>query len=435
MPPRRRFRPGWKRGILLGAGAIVLLLVFWLYLGYRSFSNEIAKANARLDNNTEKALTPAGNILRSPQVTLVLGSDSRGANSTARADSIVLMRTDPGKHLISMLSIPRDLYVNIPGHGRTKINAAYAYGGAPLLIRSINSLTGLQVNHVVLVNFAGFKELIDSLGGVTLYNKRKIVSSQPFDGHNWVFPKGTITLDGRRALAYSRIRHTTNPQDTDIIAHGAPAAGDAGTAHQLVSSSSLLHLPSIGRPLAKPLTTDLSANELLGMGWVKFRASRTLECHAGGTPQVIGGQDVLLSVPENRQVVQMFLGEIAPLPAPRASSTIPAASTGAGGQPSAALALRVPPRLSRCRRSSSRPPLAHEEDDLDRSRSRPWRQSPLAFLSAPVVGRVEPRPLEVDRDRVQHALCRGTADLALRAASSVNFWISSKRCSFSHRYS
>jgi LCP family protein required for cell wall assembly len=319
VPPRRRFRPGWKRGILLGVGAIVVLLVFWLYLGYRSFSNEIAKANARLDHKTEQALTPAGNILRSPQVTLVLGSDSRGANSTARADSIVLMRTDPGKHLISMLSIPRDLYVNIPGHGPTKINAAYAFGGAPLLIRSINSLTGLQVNHIVLVNFAGFKELIDSLGGVTLYNKRKIVSSQPFDGHNWVFPKGTITLDGRRALAYSRIRHTTNPQDTDITRTERQQLVMQSLSRQLVSFSSLLHLPSIGSSLAKPLTTDLSANELLGIGWDKFRASRTLECHAGGTPQVIGGQDVLLSVPQNRQVVQMFLGEIAPLPASKGS--------------------------------------------------------------------------------------------------------------------
>ena len=66
VPPRRRFRPGWKRGILLGVGAIVVLLVFWLYLGYRSFSNEIAKANARLDHKTEKALTPAGNILTQP---------------------------------------------------------------------------------------------------------------------------------------------------------------------------------------------------------------------------------------------------------------------------------------------------------------------------------------------------------------------------------
>ena len=73
----------------------------------------------------------------------------------------------------------------------------------------------------MLVNFAGFKELIDSLGGVTLYNKRKIVSSQPFDGHNWVFPKGTITLDGRRALAYSRIRHRPTRRTPTSLAPSA----------------------------------------------------------------------------------------------------------------------------------------------------------------------------------------------------------------------
>ena len=316
-PGRRRFRPGWKRGILIGVGAVVIIFGLWLYLGYRSFSNEVAKANARLDKRTAAALTPAGNILNSPQATLVLGSDSRGKHTTARADSIVLMRTDPGKHLISMLSIPRDLYVNIPSHGRTKINAAYAYGGAPLLIKTINRLTGQKVNHIVLVDFSGFRELIDSLGGVSLYNKRRIDSSQPFDGHNWHFKKGTIHLDGRKALAYARIRHTTNPQDTDISRTERQQLVMQAISHQLVSFSSLFHLPSIGSAIAKPLATDLSANELLGIGWNKFRASRTLECHAGGTPQVIGGQDVLLSVPQNRSVVQMYLGETAPMPAPK----------------------------------------------------------------------------------------------------------------------
>ena len=58
-----------------------------------------------------------------------------------------------------------------------------------------------------------------------------------------------------------------------------------------------------------------SANELIGLGWVKFRASRTLECHLGGTPQVIGGQDVLLGSEQNRSIVQMYLGEQAPIPA------------------------------------------------------------------------------------------------------------------------
>jgi polyisoprenyl-teichoic acid--peptidoglycan teichoic acid transferase len=319
VPSRRRFWPGWKKGIPLVLGVIALLFCFWLYLGYRSFSNEIANANKRLDKRTKAALAPAGNVLTSPQVTLVLGSDSRGAHTTARADSILLFRTDPGKHLISMLSIPRDLRVPIAGHGDTKINAAYAYGGASLLIRTINKLTGFQVNHIVLVNFTGFKELIDSLGGVTLYNKRAIVSSQPFDGIIWHFKKGTITLDGRKALAYSRIRHTTNPQDTDISRTERQQLVMQALSHQLASFSSLLHLPSIGRDIARPLTTDLSANELLGLGWEKFRASRTLQCHLGGVPQVIGGQDVIEGAQNNRLVVEMFLGQIAPQPPPKGS--------------------------------------------------------------------------------------------------------------------
>ena len=317
-PGRRRWRIGWKKGIPLGVGVVLLLVVGWLYLGYRSFSSEIANANKRLDKRTRAVLVPTGNILTTPQVTLVLGSDSRGAGSTARADSIVMMRTDPGKHLISMLSIPRDLRVPIPGHGPNKINAAFAYGGAPLLIRTIDNLVKpVQVNHVVLVDFAGFKELIDSLGGVTLYNKRAIKSSQPFDGHNWFFKQGTIHLDGRKALAYSRIRHTTNPADSDITRTQRQQLVMQALSRQLVSFSTFLHLPSVGSSLGKPLTTDLSANELLGIGWVKFRASRTLECHMGGTPQVIGGQDVLLSVAQNRNVVDEFLGNSAPIPAPK----------------------------------------------------------------------------------------------------------------------
>src|SRR5947208_6896872 len=83
---------------------------------------------------------------------------------------------------------------------------------------------------------------------------------------------------------------------------------------QLASPSSLLHLPSIGRDLARPLTTDLSANELMGLGWEKFRASRTLECHLGGNPALVDGQDMILGTDQNRLVMQMFLGQIAPQP-------------------------------------------------------------------------------------------------------------------------
>jgi LCP family protein required for cell wall assembly len=316
-PPRSFLRRRWKRMLAIGIPVCFLLFVGWLYLGYRSFSDEIAKANKRLNKATLAALAPAGNIMTSPQISMIMGSDSRGASalSGARSDSILLVRTDPSHHLISMLSIPRDLSVDIPGHGTNKINAAFAFGGPPLLIRTVDKYTGLPVNHMVLVDFTGFKDLIDSLGGVTIDNPYKIVSSQPFDGIIWHFNKGPIHLDGRRALAYARIRHTTNPRDSDITRTERQQRVTQALMHQLVTPSSLFHLPSIGRDLAKPLATDLSAPELLAMGWIKFRASRTLECHLGGVPASIGGQDVLQPSERNAAVVGMFLGKQAPQPA------------------------------------------------------------------------------------------------------------------------
>jgi polyisoprenyl-teichoic acid--peptidoglycan teichoic acid transferase len=328
-PPRRRRRIGWVRGVLLALGLVVVAFGVWGYLGYRSFSNEVKNANARVGRHTRRVLAPSGNILFNPQITLIMGSDSRGAGSGIgqRADSILLMRSDPGKHTISMLSIPRDLRVPIPGVGEEKINAAFADGGPSLLIRTVDRLTGFRINHVVIVDFTGFKDLVDALGGVSFYNPTKVFSSQPFDGIMWHFPKGTVHLDGRRALAYARIRHTTNPADSDITRTERQQRVLQALARKLVSPSSVLHLPSVGAAIAKPLATDFSANELLGLGWIWFRKQRTVKCHLGGTPEVIGGEDVLVGSEQNRAVVGMFLGKQAPQPPPKGELYAP----GCGG--------------------------------------------------------------------------------------------------------
>ena len=155
----------------------------------------------------------------------------------------MLLRTDPGKRRLAYLSIPRDLQVEIPGVGFAKINAAYQIGGPALALRTVEELTGLDVNHVAFVDFDRFEELIDAVGGIEVNVPRRIRSNQ-FDcpyktaarcsaWPGWRFERGDQKLDGRRALVYSRIRQNLlNPRETDFDARAPPAAGDFGDARQ-----------------------------------------------------------------------------------------------------------------------------------------------------------------------------------------------------------
>ena len=205
--------------------------------------------------------------------------------------------------------------MTIPGHGEDRINAAYTLGGPALAIKTVQALTGMEINHVVLVDFSGFRELVDALGGVTLDNPEKIISNS-FDGHPWRFGRGRLHLDGRHALAYARVReNTANPADNDLTRGLRQQRVLQAIARELASPSTLLHLPSVGSALGKPLATDLSANDLLELGWRHMRASRTIHCRLGGTVTSIGGASELIGGDENRRVILAVLGRSAPLAA------------------------------------------------------------------------------------------------------------------------
>jgi LCP family protein required for cell wall assembly len=275
---RRRRRIRLRRILAIGVPLLLLGLAAWVGYGYLQFRDAIAKANHRVGRSTRAALTPdTGSILTSPTDILVLGSDRRPnqAPGDSRSDSIMVVRSDPGKGLIAQLSIPRDLRVEIPGHGTDKINAAYAEGGPALAIRTVRDLlgTGVPINHVMIVDFSGFKRLIDALGGVTIDNPEKIVSNS-FDGYQWRFAKGKIHLDGRHALAYSRVRENTlNPGDTDVTRGLRQQAVLSAITSSLASPSTLLHLPSVGRAIGDPLSTDVTANQMLELGWRRPRVT------------------------------------------------------------------------------------------------------------------------------------------------------------------
>jgi LCP family protein required for cell wall assembly len=139
----------------------------------------------------------------------------------------MLVRTDPRKHRLAFLSIPRDLRVEIPDYGTAKINAANQVGGPTLSLRTVKGLTGLEVNHIALVDFDRFRELIDAVGGIEITVPRPILSNrfdcplktakQCAEWPGWRFEKGRQRMDGHRALVYSRIRENRlDPSETDF---------------------------------------------------------------------------------------------------------------------------------------------------------------------------------------------------------------------------
>jgi LCP family protein required for cell wall assembly len=335
-PRPTRKRLSWPQRIGLVLGVLLLLFVVWAGLSYLAFSRGVHAANKRLDPDVEAQLAKEdGLLLAHPTTILLLGTDHANTDERVgarRSDSIMLVRTDPGKHRIAYLSIPRDLKVEIPGHGEGKINAAFQYGGAALAIRTIRHFTGLPINHVVIVDFGTFKQLIDDLGGIDVDVPAPIVSNRfdcPYSSQarcerwdGWRFRKGKQHMSGQRALIYSRIRENRlNPSETDVTRGERQQRVLQALESKLTGPWTMLKMPFIGDDVLKPLTTDLSAGQFTQLAWVKFRApgGRALHCRLGGSASTIGGQSYIVSTQENISVINMVTGHSAPQPPPPGS--------------------------------------------------------------------------------------------------------------------
>jgi polyisoprenyl-teichoic acid--peptidoglycan teichoic acid transferase len=345
--PGRR-RPRWRRLVVLFLVGLVLLVVAWVLLGYLAVRRGVEAANDRLPEDARRALTPQdGSILSSPSNVLVLGADvgrGHGRDRPGLADSIMLVRTDPDEGRVAYLAIPRDLRIDIPGRGSDRINAAYALGGPALAIDTVESLTGLPVNHVVVVDFASFSEVVDAVGGITVDNPTAIRSNAfdcPYRERErcatfagWNFRKGEIELDGRRALVYARIRkNQLDPSESDITRGQRQQRVIQGIMDRVVGFNGLVRMPFVGDDLVEPLATDLSTGELLQLGWVRWRAAdeKTLRCGLGGEPTSAAGAAVLQPSEDNALVIAMITGQTAPQPPPPNRPFAPGCFTGRAG--------------------------------------------------------------------------------------------------------
>lgn len=319
-PPSRRSRlPKWLKvtiiTLLVLANIAVLGVIWIVQTGNTLFGG------ATTDEEVAGVLDPTTNGVR---IILVVGSDTRegledlgnfGSFGGARGDVVMLVRVDPETNEARMLSIPRDLWVTIPGHGEDKINAAYAYGGPRLMVETIKENLGLPVNNYVEINFVGFMALVDDLGGVRIdfpYAARDLKSGLDV-------PAGTEVLDGEQALAYSRARHYQEYRDgswrsvdaNDIGRTGRQQEVMAALLARLKSPSSIAEAGDIAGSMSRHLTIDskLAGESVASMLW-NYKGIITGSIRGETLPttgQTINGLSVqLMKEPEASTVLARF---------------------------------------------------------------------------------------------------------------------------------
>lgn len=181
----------------------------------------------------------------------------------SRSDTLMLISFDPARNRISALSIPRDTRVFIPRFGENKVNAAYAYGGPGLTVRTVANFIGVPVHYYVKLGPQSFARIIDAIGGVEIDVEKDMKYTDRWAGLHIDLKKGRQLLDGQRAMHYARFRHDP--------------AGDIGRVerqqkvllalfHKLKSASAVLNAPQLLRAFSENTQTNLTFNELITLG-------------------------------------------------------------------------------------------------------------------------------------------------------------------------
>lgn len=214
-----------------------------------------------------------------PVTVLLLGLDRRpGESATPRSDAMIVVRVDPERRRVALLSLPRDLWVPIPGHGRNRLNAAYLWGerdgppggGMALARATVSGLLGVSIDYVAVTDFRGFAALVDTVGGVTVNVERALVDDRfpTLDrGTTTVrFSPGPQAMDGATALTYARVRHP----DSDFERGRRQQAVLLALAEAMRARGHLANLLAAERltgALVGYVQTDMPAELIVDLAW------------------------------------------------------------------------------------------------------------------------------------------------------------------------
>ena len=305
---------GWKRILLWTLVGVFVLLLAAGGGSYLWFRDQVAGANERVAPEVKAVLAekpsstivsvtvPVAKAQPEPEVPesptgmnlLVLGSDRRESeeDDSGRSDTIILVHIDPDQDYLSVLSLPRDLRVKVPGHGLAKINAAYAFGGPALTIRTVEQVTGVDINHYLEIDFDAFKDITNSLGGVYVDVDRRYYNDNP----EWELIKlapGYQLLDGDQALDYVRFRHD---QNMDFGRMERQQLFLSAVREQAMGWDLPFKLPRLVSALFKNVDTDLGANDILKLAYwgIRLDGARIRQISIVGATDTIGGASYVL---------------------------------------------------------------------------------------------------------------------------------------------
>ncbi|MBW4717448.1 LCP family protein [Saccharothrix obliqua] len=314
-PAPKRRKPRIGRVVLV---VLVLLLAFvvgmWVYV-----DSSLRRIDALPDYPDRPADTPGTNWL-------LVGSDAReglteeqkAALSTGdaggrRTDTIMVLHIPSGSGKATLVSVPRDSYVDIPGNGKSKINAAFAIGGAPLLVQTVEGATGLRIDHYMEIGFGGFAGIVDAVGGVDMCIKEPM--NDPLAGLD--LQAGCQELDGAQALGYVRTRAfaTADLQRVQNQREFLAALSDKATSFGTLAN------PFRAFPLLFSATDSTSIadgdhlHHLVGMAFGMGGGVDNVTVPVGATPTVPGAGSVVQWDRENALRLFGALEKDEPVPA------------------------------------------------------------------------------------------------------------------------
>ena len=273
----RRGLPKWLKVIILSLLVVANIAALTLLWAVRTGQGVLATAD------TDSAVSDVLDSASGDDLTfLIVGSDSRegldsltnfGPAGGQRGDVVMLVRLNQASSTAQMLSVPRDLWVEIPGHSDNRINAAYALGGPSLMVETIQSNLGVQVNHYIEIDFVGFVALVDELGGVEIafpYAARDLKSGLD------VGP-GSQTLNGDMALAYARSRKYQEYQNGSWVSVNANDIGRTQRQQEVIRAiltelkrpTSITEAGSVASVMAEHMTIDsnLATSSVASLAW------------------------------------------------------------------------------------------------------------------------------------------------------------------------